>query len=682
MIIHNGMAQQIVHYSDAQTLSYSNAESDILRFAVYVETDYDTDLDGKPDLVKALIQLPRPAAEGEYLAPVIFEARPYIAGMYLYQPTLHEAGTASFDENSLKQMPPKRIPSGSISTLNAALQADPSDWFYKFDGDFFDLQYLGNLTTYDDLLVCGYAVVQSAGLGTWGSEGIECCADPLEAEAFKCIIEWLTGMRNAYSDRTSNLLIAADWSSGKIGMTGRSYAGAMAFEVASTGVTGLETIVPVAGPASWYAYGNSQGISSGLYDSYGYIPTLAATCASRFFADTGEELESRYRSYLSWLRDQEIQLAGDYGQYWADREYSGCSTIKASALIVQGLNDVMVHPDQFDRMRNAFLRSGCEVKALLHQNGHVTPANEQTKTDILIGHHTYTEWLNLWFTHCLLGVENDVSNLPSLCVQSNLDGIFLKSEEWNTDNTFCMEPAQKNEVTIHAANAHMANSALLENTFNGRSGPDRIIWTAHAAGPLTICGTPVLHIRVKTEDTDKKPLMIGAVLVDHAESPFPSFGQAWAEVLDQEVLAENGINRGEGVLPYSLVQWKQTMHNRKIIAYGVMDLHNPDAGYEPESAVSSKPIAKGTWYDYTLYLQPNFYTVLPGHTLEMYIVPFCGFSNDSAFYDTRTEEELTELGFDSKAIIPITRKYSFTVDLSHTCAVFPVAKETLLPLAP
>ena len=45
MIIHNGMAQQIVHYSDAQTLSYSNAESDILRFAVYVETDYDTDLE-------------------------------------------------------------------------------------------------------------------------------------------------------------------------------------------------------------------------------------------------------------------------------------------------------------------------------------------------------------------------------------------------------------------------------------------------------------------------------------------------------------------------------------------------------------------------------------------------------------------------------------------------------------
>ena len=33
---------------------YTNEGSDLLRFVVYVETDYDTDLDGKPDLIKTI----------------------------------------------------------------------------------------------------------------------------------------------------------------------------------------------------------------------------------------------------------------------------------------------------------------------------------------------------------------------------------------------------------------------------------------------------------------------------------------------------------------------------------------------------------------------------------------------------------------------------------------------------
>ena len=225
MRIEDGMARQIVSYTSAQSLDYSNADSEILRLVVYVETDYDTDLDGKPDLIKAVVQVPRPAAEGVYRAPVIYEARPYIAGIDLYQPSLPAPGTAPFDPNTLRTQPEKRVPKGSMSTVEAALQANPSDWYYKFDNDFYDLQYMQNLTTYDDLLVCGYAVVQSAGLGTWGSEGIECCGTDLEAEAFKCVVEWLTGKRTAYTDRINNIQIEADWSSGSIGMTGRSYAG-------------------------------------------------------------------------------------------------------------------------------------------------------------------------------------------------------------------------------------------------------------------------------------------------------------------------------------------------------------------------------------------------------------------------------------------------------------------------
>ncbi len=119
-----------------------------------------------------------------------------------------------------------------------------------------------DLEWYDYYLVRGFAVVECGGLGTKGSDGFETCGTDLEIDAFKCVIEWLHGDRVAYTDKTSNITIAADWSSGKVGMTGRSYAGTTQFGLATTGVAGLETIVPVAGIASWYEYTNSQGIST------------------------------------------------------------------------------------------------------------------------------------------------------------------------------------------------------------------------------------------------------------------------------------------------------------------------------------------------------------------------------------------------------------------------------------
>ena len=79
-VFENGMAQPIFTYTDARETSYTNENSDILRFCVYVETDYDTDGDGMADLVEALVQVPRAAAEGSYKAATIYDPTPYGAG--------------------------------------------------------------------------------------------------------------------------------------------------------------------------------------------------------------------------------------------------------------------------------------------------------------------------------------------------------------------------------------------------------------------------------------------------------------------------------------------------------------------------------------------------------------------------------------------------------------------------
>ena len=671
--IADGMAQPILRYTDARQPDYTNEGSDLLRFTVYVETDYDTDLDGRPDLIKAVVQMPRAAAEGRCRVPVIYEARPYIAGMYTYNPVLPAVGASVFDASALRAQPEKRAAAGEISVLDLAAEANPADWNYQLDSDPFLQQYLGNFTAYDYYLVRGFALVQAAGPGTWGSEGIECCADDLEADAFRCVIEWLTGDRNAFSDRESCLRVPADWCSGKIAMTGRSYAGAMAFEVASSGVRGLETVVPVAGVSSWYDYNNAQGAPSGVLGTYDALADLSALCASRFPDGADEALESMYRDYLASLRDQQIALAGDYGAFWAERDYSSRSGFRASALIVQGLNDETVRPKQFDLMRSAFLASGCQVRCILHQNGHVTPANEQTQTDIMIGDHSFTEWLNLWFTHELLGVENEVSSMPDFLVQSNLDGTFYAADQWNTENVLTLQSADPQERTVSARDAHLNNAVLLSETCDGASGSDHALWSAEVAQDLTVNGPAAVHLRVRVSNPGEGVPMIGALLVDQADEPFPCFDTRSIGVLDQRVIAEDGVDRGEGTEPYDLVEWVQTEANRKLIAYGTMDLRNPHTGYLPSSAAAeSEPFLPDAWYDCVLYLQPAFYTVQAGHHLELYIVPFCGFSDDSALYDTASREEILAMGIDPDTLVPFTRNYSFTLDESASAASIPI----------
>ena len=262
-----GVAQPIFPYTSGVPTKdgYSNDKSDIIRYSVYVETNYDTDSDGKLDLVKALVQLPRAAAEGKYKAATIYDARPYITGCTdngKARGIDYTKGDQKYNLNNLYVQPAAREAQGTANTMDTAKKAKAEEWYYLSPYEsspkdpFYDYE---DLDWYDYFLVRGYAVVEVGGLGTRGSEGLETCGADVETDAFKCVIEWLTGDRAAYTDRTSNIAIKADWSNGNVAMTGRSYGGTTDFAVASTGVKGLKTIVPVAGIASWYEYTNSQG---------------------------------------------------------------------------------------------------------------------------------------------------------------------------------------------------------------------------------------------------------------------------------------------------------------------------------------------------------------------------------------------------------------------------------------
>ena len=180
----DGMAQPVLTYTNLRESDYTNEGSDILRFCVYIETDYDTDSDGMADLVEALVQVPRPAAEGAFKAATIYDPTPYGAG------TVDEDEMNStirmnpvpFDYSRLYEPGEKRTPVGCVSTLEAAEAADPECWNYKVP--FSNLDGYAYAEEYDYYLVRDFAVVEAGGIGTYGSEGYELCGLGLERADF------------------------------------------------------------------------------------------------------------------------------------------------------------------------------------------------------------------------------------------------------------------------------------------------------------------------------------------------------------------------------------------------------------------------------------------------------------------------------------------------------------------
>ena len=693
----NGVAQPIFPYTSGVPTEdgYSNVNSDIIRYSVYVETNYDTDGDGKLDLVKALVQLPRAAAEGKYKAAAIYDARPYITGCTDNgddRKFTYKKDDLGYDLNSLYAQPNARQAEGEAGTMETAAKAKADEWYYVSPyesgswGDFYDYE---DLDWYDYFLVRGYAAIEVGGLGTRGSEGLETCGADVETDAFKCVIEWLTGDRAAYTDRTSNIAIKADWSNGNVAMTGRSYGGTTDFAVASTGVKGLKTIVPVAGIASWYEYTNSQGISTGSNPAYS--DNLGFYCAGRYIdEDDWNSMKDVYQKYLNRIYNDQMTLNGDYGTHWATRDYTAgndgkqidvakhiqYSKFSCPALIVHGLNDDNVRTKQFQLMYDAFKNANQNVKLLLHQGAHITPDYDSHKTSLLIGSETYNGILNRWFSHYLYDQDNGAEEMAAVTVQSNVDGSWFTSKTWPTSdeasayaNTLTLTNNETGTTTI---NSNMTGISSWRDAFTTASTSASAMYTYDVKDDTVIKGTvkvnisaaPIQHPdkqaveaadfeaveaaprgvdheeimnpdnQVADEDeydaedeygiavmragsNSRDALMMSAMLVDVSDEAFQSYTTS---VTENKTGAVNWV--GSGAEDYDVIKFKPTTSKYKIIARGWIDLANPGAGFSSASAADEVRLEDGKYRNYTVYLQPNYYTVKAGHKLALVVYTY------------------------------------------------------------
>lgn len=617
----NGRAQPIFPYTTGEKADqdYKYEDSQIVRFPVYVETDYDTDADGKPDLVKAIVQLPKAVAQGDFKAATILEARPYVAGTldenYVTLESLGLPTDGSYDMKKLHSQPAKRQPVSSETTVEAAKKAKASDWYYyspyEYIYDYEDLNW------YDYFLVRGYAFISSAGLGTKGSEGFNTTGSDLEINAFKNIIEWVNGKRKAYTDKTSNVEIKADWASGNVAMTGLSWAGTTTFGVAATGVEGLKTIVPAAGIASWYDYFNSQGTQFGNAP-YSDLSWLSLYVSTRMLdQDDWAGIWQNYSNYINQLNKDQYAHDRNYSDVWKEREYTlHPENLKTSALIVHGLNDDNVKTKHFELMYDALKKAGQDVKLYLHQGDHVYPAAMSRGYGITANGQDFYDLLNTWLTHYLYGVDNHVESLPAVLAQNNYDpSKWTSYDNWKSSQRLFLNARSKRlEETISsdyaAAGVEIANR---NETVSKASSKANLTFVSDVTEDTTIKGHIPVHFKAALAKGQGKNFQINALLVDVADEDFDVVGNGSVK---QDKTAD-GFWMGSNLSNLSVAEYETIKTKYKVIAKGWINLANPESGYDSASSRASIEPKVGEYHDYTVYLQPNLYTVKKGHKLAL-----------------------------------------------------------------
>ena len=629
----NGRAQPIFPFSPGDDIEhYSYDKSDIVRYIVYVETDYDTDGDGKPDLVKTFVQVPKAAVNGDYKAASIFEASPYVTGT-TEERTLEGIGLkegGNFEMAKLYEKPAKRQASKTVTTEEVAKATDPKEWYYvnprESSDDYTHYDY-ENLNWYNYYLVRGYAVVTSSGLGSKGSDGINTTGSDLEVAAYKNIVEWLNGKRKAYSDKTSNQEVKADWSNGNVAMTGLSWAGTTTFGVASTGVEGLKTIVPAAGIASWYDHFNSQGspLDTGASNDLSWLSVY--TSGRILDKEDWDKVKDYYAAYITKLNELQHKDGHNYNEEYAKRDYTlNAANLKAAPLIIQGLNDDNVKPKHFELMLEAYKKAGIDAKVLLHQGNHIYPSTRWSGTEV--AGQAFNDLMNLWYSHYLYGIENGIENLPQVTAQDNLDpSKWRRFDKWDTNNAISARIYSKREdVTVTGDYYGTGNNWTTRNQDAAfHSSEVAASYAATVDQDVTIKGHIPVHFSAAFVKGDKNHAHVSATLMDVSDEDFDVVKEEITydkdgystRTLEKETIDETGYWNGSNLETLPLKRYKTHKVKSVVIARGWMNLANPASRYDSASSSRSIDVKENEFHDYTMYLQPNLYTVKKGHRLVL-----------------------------------------------------------------
>jgi X-Pro dipeptidyl-peptidase len=528
-----------------------------IRHDLWVETTFDSDGDGKLDRMHVDVTRPRQTDSHGLRVPVIYESSPYFGGTgstgreYFWD-VQHELGAT----------PPSRqhFPSIKGRGIRPVIsKSHVSAWVPH-----------------------GYAVVHSSSPGTGLSQGCPTIGRDNESLAPKAVIDWLNGRAPGYTSPDGNGRVEAYWCTGKVGMTGTSHPGTLALAAATTGVDGLEVIIPIAPNTSPYHYYRSNGL---VRHPFGYL---------------GEDIDYMYdyvnsgnpetRAYCDCeVRDKEMaqgldRVTGDYNAFWADRDYLlDLGPLKAAVLMAHGFNDWNVVPEHSNRIYQALKAKGVPTQVYYHQGGH--------------GGEPPAEMMNRWFARYLYGIENGVQDGPHAWIVREDDDRAKPTAYEDYPN-----PAAESVVMHLVAGAPgqgqltpvtppaQGTETLVDNfSFSGASLA-QAEWTNHRLLYVTpklteavhVSGTPTVTVRLASS---KPAVNLSVWLVS----------LPWTESRRAKI-TDNVITRG----------WADPQNHA--------------------SLTESEPLVPGRFYEMTFELQPDDQVIAKGQQIGLMI-----FSSDRDF---------------------------------------------------
>jgi X-Pro dipeptidyl-peptidase len=577
---HNLLAQvrPVFENGEAQIIPELRDSANWIRTDLWVETEFDTDGDGKKDRMHVDVTRPKQTETEGLKLPVVYASSPYYAGTAGNAPIFwtvnHELGAAAPPRNHIEIVRTGKRP--IISNTEIML------WVPR-----------------------GYIVVHSSSPGTGLSQGSPTVGGDNESLAPKAVIEWLTGKDNGYTTPDGNEKVTAFWSTGKVGMTGTSYNGTLPLAAATTGVKGLEAIIPIAPNTSYYHYYRSNGL---VRSPGGYLGEDIDVLYD--FIHSGDESKRAYNNKT--VRDTEMaegmdRATGDYNDFWAGRDYlNDMGPMKAALLMSHGFNDWNVMPEHSYRIYDAARAKGIPAKIYYHQNGHGGPPP--------------FSMMNRWFTRYLHGVENGVEQEPKAWIvreqdkQSNPTAYADFPNPQASDVSFYLSAGAPATGTMGLDKTISGKQeSLVDNYFFSGSALAQADYTEHRliylgpvlTEPLHISGIPRITVKLAS---NKPAANLSVWLVS----------LPWTEGINEKI-TDNIITRG----------WADPQNHASIR--------------------KGEPLVPGTFYEVSFDLQPDDQIIPAGQQIVLMI-----FSSDAEY--TLLPKPGTELTIDldgTVLILPI-----------------------------
>ncbi|MCG6187327.1 Xaa-Pro dipeptidyl-peptidase [Maribellus maritimus] len=542
---------------EAQIVPEFNDPDYWIREDLWVETEFDSDGDGKRDRMHVDVTRPRQTETEGLKLPVIYETSPYFAG------------TGSLDrkylwnvKQELHTTPPKRehVPQFTAKVNRPILsKSHVKDWVPR-----------------------GFIVVHSSSPGTGLSQGCPTVGGDNESLAPKAVIDWLNGRAKGFTTPDGNKEVTASWTTGKVGMIGTSYNGTLPLAAATTGVEGLEAIIPVAPNTSYYHYYRSNGLirhpGGWLGEDIDYLYD---------WIHSGNPERCAYCDSI--IRDKEMygnfdRISGDYNDFWAGRDYlNDLEPLKAAVLMAHAFNDWNVVPEHSYRISKALKEKGVPLQIFYHQGGH--------------GGEPPMIMMNRWFSRYLFGIDNGVENDSKAWIVRENDERTNPTPYKNYPNPeakpvqfFLQKGAPKTGGLTLSKKSKQGKETLVDNVSFSGSTLAQAENTEHRLLYLTPTLTEDIHISGETSITislasNKPAANLSVWLVS-----LPWNNRRNAKITD------NIITRG----------WADPQNYK--------------------SLTESEPLKKGKFYEMTFNLQPDDQVIPAGQQIGLMI-----FSSDRDF---------------------------------------------------